>query len=99
MPGVPPLTHDRVRSRNKSENTWGRFHKAVQFYTLQIRASLVLYSMPRSIMQAETSFVKIELTRPDLGHLAIEIKKRIDKIRQEIRSLQENGDQTSKSAL
>jgi len=29
-------------------------------------------------------------TRPDLGHLAIEIKKRIDKIRQEIRTLEEN---------
>ena len=34
--------------------------------------------------------------RPDLGHLAIEIKKRIDKIRQEIPDLQEKGDnQTS----
>jgi hypothetical protein len=30
-------------------------------------------------------------TRPELGHLAIEIKKRIDKIRQEIRALQEKG--------
>jgi len=29
-------------------------------------------------------------TRPDLGHLAIEIKKRIDRIRQEIRTLEEN---------
>jgi hypothetical protein len=29
-------------------------------------------------------------TRPDLGH-TIEIKKRIDKIRQEIRRLQEKG--------
>ena len=29
-------------------------------------------------------------TRPDLGHLAIEIKKQIDKIRQEIRALQGN---------
>jgi hypothetical protein len=30
-------------------------------------------------------------TRPDLGHLATEVKKRIDKIRQEIRALQEKG--------
>jgi hypothetical protein len=30
-------------------------------------------------------------TRPDLGHVAIEIKKRIDKIRQEIRAIQEKG--------
>ena len=29
-------------------------------------------------------------TRPDLGHLAIEIKKRVDKIRQDIRALQES---------
>jgi hypothetical protein len=29
--------------------------------------------------------------RSDLGHLAIEIKKQIDKIRREIRSLQEKG--------
>jgi hypothetical protein len=35
-------------------------------------------------------------TRPELGHLAIEIKKRMDKIRQEIRSLQEKSDQNSK---
>jgi hypothetical protein len=35
-------------------------------------------------------------TRPDLGHVAIEIKKRIDKIRQEIRTLQKKGDQNSK---
>jgi hypothetical protein len=27
-------------------------------------------------------------TRPDLGHLAIEIKKRIEKIRQQIRDLE-----------
>jgi hypothetical protein len=30
-------------------------------------------------------------TRPDLGHLAIAIKERIDKIRQEIRALKEKG--------
>jgi hypothetical protein len=30
-------------------------------------------------------------TRPDLGHLAIKVKKRIDQIRQEIRALQEKG--------
>ena len=30
-------------------------------------------------------------TRPDLGHLAIEIKTRIDKLRQQIRALQEKG--------
>jgi hypothetical protein len=30
-------------------------------------------------------------TRPDLGHLATEIKKRIDRIRQEIRALQKKG--------
>jgi len=30
-------------------------------------------------------------TRPDLGHLATQIKERIEKIRQEIRALQENG--------
>src|ERR1022692_1440963 len=30
-------------------------------------------------------------TRPNLGHLAINFKKRIDRIRQEIRALQEKG--------
>jgi hypothetical protein len=30
-------------------------------------------------------------TRPDLGHLAIAIKERIDKIRQEICTLKEKG--------
>ncbi|MFZ3210879.1 MAG: hypothetical protein WA188_05135 [Terriglobales bacterium] len=30
-------------------------------------------------------------TRPGLGHVAIEIRKRIDKIRQEIRAIQEKG--------
>jgi hypothetical protein len=35
--------------------------------------------------------------RPDLGNLAIEIKKRIDKIRQEIRAPQaKGGNQTAK---
>jgi hypothetical protein len=35
-------------------------------------------------------------TRPDLGHVAMEITARIDKIRQEIRALQERADQISK---
>jgi hypothetical protein len=35
-------------------------------------------------------------TRPDLGHVAIEIKTRIEKIRQEIRVLQENAGKNSK---
>ena len=30
-------------------------------------------------------------TRPDLGHVATEIKQRIEKIRQEIRALQGKG--------
>jgi hypothetical protein len=46
------------------------------------------------ILKDELAFLEKLLpdleTRPDLGHLAIEIKKRIDKIRQEIRALQEN---------
>jgi hypothetical protein len=37
------------------------------------------------------------VARPDLGHVAIEIKHRINKIRQETRALQETDDQTSKS--
>lgn len=32
-------------------------------------------------------------TRPDLGHLAIAIKARMEKIRQQIRALQERGSQ------
>jgi hypothetical protein len=47
------------------------------------------------ILEDEMAFLEKLLpeleTRPDLGHLAIEIKKRIDKIRQEIRALQEKG--------
>ena len=46
------------------------------------------------ILKDELAFLEKLLpeleTRPDLGHLAIEIKKRIDKIRQEIRTLEEN---------
>jgi hypothetical protein len=47
------------------------------------------------ILEDELAFLEKLLpdleTRPDLSHLAIEIKKRIDKIRQEIRALQEKG--------
>jgi hypothetical protein len=46
------------------------------------------------ILKDELAFLEKLLpdleARPDLGHLAIEIKKRIDQIRQEIRTLQEN---------
>jgi hypothetical protein len=53
-----------------------------------------------SKLKDELAFLKKLLpdleARPDLGHLAIEIKKRIDKIRQEIRAPQKKGDQTSK---
>ena len=52
------------------------------------------------ILKDELAFLEKLLpeleTRPDLGHMAIEIKKRIDKIRQEIRSLQEKSGQNSK---
>jgi hypothetical protein len=52
------------------------------------------------ILEDELAFLEELLpdleTRPDLGHLAIEIKKRIDKIRQEIRALKTKGDQNSK---
>jgi hypothetical protein len=45
------------------------------------------------ILEDELAFLEKLLpeleTRPDLGHLAIEIKKRIDKIRQEIRAIKE----------
>ena len=51
------------------------------------------------ILKDELAFLEKLLpdleTRPDLGHLATEIKMRIDKIRQEIRALQEKGDQNS----
>jgi hypothetical protein len=47
------------------------------------------------ILEDELAFLENLLpdleTRPDLGHLAIKIRKRIDKIRQEIRALQEEG--------
>jgi hypothetical protein len=47
------------------------------------------------ILEDELAFLEKLLpdleTRPDLGHLPIEIKKRIDKIRQEIHALQEKG--------
>jgi hypothetical protein len=47
------------------------------------------------ILRDELAFLEKLLpdleTRPDLGHLAIEIKQRIDKIRQDIRALQEKG--------
>ena len=47
------------------------------------------------ILKAELAFLEKLLpeleTRPDLGHLAIQIRKRINKIRQEIRALQEKG--------
>jgi hypothetical protein len=50
------------------------------------------------ILKDELAFLEKLLpdleTRPDLGHLAIEIKKRIEKISQEIRSLER--DQNSK---
>jgi hypothetical protein len=52
------------------------------------------------ILEDELAFLEKLLpdleTRPDLVHLAIEIKKRIDKIRQEIRALKTKGDQDSK---
>lgn len=47
------------------------------------------------ILEDELAFLEKLLpdleTRPDLGHLAFEVKKRIYKIRQEIRALQEKG--------
>lgn len=47
------------------------------------------------ILEEELAFLEKLLpelqTRPDLGHLAIVIKKRIDKIRQEIRALKEKA--------
>jgi hypothetical protein len=46
------------------------------------------------ILKDELAFLERLLpdleTRPDLGHLAVEIKKRIGKLRQEIRALQES---------
>jgi hypothetical protein len=50
------------------------------------------------ILKDELTFLEKFLpdleTRPDLGHLATEFKKRIEKIRQEIRALE--PDQNSK---
>jgi hypothetical protein len=47
------------------------------------------------ILKDELAFLEKLLpdleTMPDLGHLASEIKKRIDKIRQDIRTLEEKG--------
>ena len=47
------------------------------------------------ILEDELAFLEKLLpdleTRPNLGHLANEIKKRMDKIRREIRALQEKG--------
>jgi hypothetical protein len=51
------------------------------------------------ILEDELAFLEKLLpdleTRPDLGHLAIEIKKRIEKIRQD-RAPKTKGDQGSK---
>ncbi len=58
------------------------------------RSELFLFYDSLPILKDELAFLEKLLpdleTRPDLGHLAIEIKKRIDKIRQEIRALLEN---------
>jgi hypothetical protein len=47
------------------------------------------------ILKDELAFLEKLLpdleTRPELGQLAIEVKERIDKIRQEIRAIQEKG--------
>jgi hypothetical protein len=52
------------------------------------------------ILKDELAFLEKLLpdleTRPDLSHVAIEIKKRIEKIRLEIHALQEKGNQNSK---
>jgi hypothetical protein len=52
------------------------------------------------ILEDELAFLEKLLpdleTRPDLGHLAIEIKNRIARIRQEIHALKK-GDQSSKA--
>ncbi|MGA7559222.1 MAG: hypothetical protein WCF61_00905 [Terriglobales bacterium] len=46
------------------------------------------------ILEDELAFLERLLpdleARPDLGHLAVAIKKRIAKLRQEIRAIQEN---------
>ena len=47
------------------------------------------------ILKDELAFLEKLLpdleTRPDLAHVAIETRKRMEKIRQEIRTLQEEG--------
>jgi hypothetical protein len=52
------------------------------------------------ILKDELAFLEKLLpdleARPDLGNLAIEIKARIEKIRREIRAVQEKADQNSK---
>lgn len=49
------------------------------------------------ILKDELAFLEKLLpelqTRPDLGHLAMEIERRIDRIRQEIRTIAEKADQ------
>ena len=46
------------------------------------------------ILKDELAFLEKHLpeleSRPDLGHLAIEVKKQIDKIRQQIKALEDN---------
>jgi hypothetical protein len=52
------------------------------------------------ILKDELAFLEKLLpeleSMPGLGHVAIEIKKRIEKIRQEIRALQEDAGKNSK---
>jgi hypothetical protein len=83
------MLYSRVKIRNckrlvSTIDTSGR--RLVQNSDLMIR-------LP--ILKDELAFLEKLLpdleTRPDLGHLASEFKKRIDKIRQEIRAIQEKG--------
>jgi hypothetical protein len=52
------------------------------------------------ILKDELAFLEKLLpdleSRPGLGHVAVEIKKRIEKIRQEIRALEEEAGKNSK---
>jgi hypothetical protein len=52
------------------------------------------------ILKDELAFLEKLLpdleSRPDLGHVAIEVKSRIEKIRQEIRALLQEAGKTSK---
>jgi hypothetical protein len=52
------------------------------------------------ILKDELAFLEKLLpdleTRPDLGHVANEVKMRIEKIRQEMRALLENAGKSSK---